>query len=201
MFTGLVQTVGEVVVASGGGDQARTLVVRAADLRPPAVGDSVAVDGCCLTVVAYASGEATFEAATETQRRTTLAGLQAGTRVNLEPALRVGDALGGHWVTGHVDAVGTVRQRREEGSATYLRVQVPAPLMPLCAARGSIALAGVSLTICGVGPEAVEVALIPHTLASTTLGEARVGAPINLEADLLARHIAHLMAHPAASGR
>ena len=201
MFTGLVQAVGEVAEVAGGDSRPRRITLSTGGLRPQQVGDSVAVDGCCLTVVENADGWLTFEAASETLRRTTVGRLRRGSRVHLEPSLRVGDPLGGHWVTGHVDAVATVLGRRLEGSALYLRLGAPAAVLDLCAGQGSVAVAGVSLTISRALAEAFEVALIPHTRAVTTLDDQAVGSALNVEADVMARYLAHLAARRGAGGR
>lgn len=192
MFTGLVETLGTVVAATG--DSPRRLTI-ASSIPPDAVqlGDSVAIDGCCLTVVARGATGLTFEAATETLARTTLGQLGVGTQVNLERALRVGDRLGGHLVAGHVDGLGIVMVREQRGSALYLGVEAPADVARLCAPRGSITIAGVSLTVTDVQQRTVFVGLIPHTLAVTTLNALTRGDAVNLEADLIARYVARLM--------
>ncbi len=198
MFTGLVETVGTVRAASG--DSPRRLTIESslpnAEIK---VGESIAIDGCCLTVVEVSDRGLAFEAATETLKRTTLGLLGAGDRVNLERSLAVGDRLGGHIVTGHVDCIGTVRERDQRGSALYLGIAVPPEVARLTAARGSTALGGVSLTVTEVtGATRGEfglffVGLIPHTLRVTTLGERKIGDSVNVEADLLARYIERLL--------
>ena len=199
MFTGLVEIVGRVARVSGDNPRALTIRSRLPN-RATKVGDSVAIDGCCLTVVKKGTGTLTFEAATETLDRTTLGALRAGDAVNLERALRLGDRLGGHLVTGHVDAVGRVRQRQRRGSALYLTIDVPPELSRLVATRGSITVAGVSLTVTAVGERAFSVGLIPFTLEATTLGALAVGGSVNLEADLLARYVARLLAATSLTG-
>ena len=197
MFTGLIETVGTVRAATG--DSPRRLTI--ASELPGAevkVGDSIAIDGCCLTVVEKGGVELSFEAATETLSRTTLVHLHAGDRVNLERSLAAAGRLDGHMVMGHVDGVGIVRLREQRQSALYLGVTAPTDVLPLVAPRGSIAIAGVSLTVAAVEGELVTVALIPHTLAKTTLEGLKVGARVNLEADILARYVARAMnAHQA----
>lgn len=191
MFTGLVETMG--TVAQRSGDTLRRLTVASA--LPPAdirVGDSIAIDGCCLTVVEKGLQGLTFEAATETLQRTTLGALQVGDNVNLERSLRLGDRLDGHLVAGHVDGVGTVRQREQKGSALYLGIEAPLEVSRLTAARGSITVAGVSLTVTGVEGHVFFIGLIPHTVQVTTLGAMQVGQRVNLEADLLARYVERL---------
>jgi riboflavin synthase len=194
MFTGIVQAVGRIVSAPQGGD-ARRLVVDAATLEASdvAVGDSIAVAGCCLTVVAVerAGGAArfAFDVSDETLACTT--GLDAAAEVNLEKALRLADRLGGHLMTGHVDGVGTVAEVRPAGEGSVrLAVDAPAALAPFIAAKGSIAVDGVSLTVNGVAGARFHVNLIPHTLAVTTLRRLAPGARVNLEVDLIARYVA-----------
>jgi riboflavin synthase len=156
------------------------------------LGESVACSGVCLTVVERGGGVVSFDAVPETLARTTVGGWRAGTAVNLERALALSDRLGGHLVQGHVDAVGRVISRAAEGQGARLRIALPAPIAPLVAEKGSIAVDGVSLTVAAVGRDWFEVALIPETLARTTLGGAQPGIPVNLEADVVARHVARL---------
>jgi riboflavin synthase len=199
MFTGLIETVGTVRAATG--DSPRRLTIASelpqVDVR---IGDSIAIDGCCLTVVEKAGVELSFEAATETLSRTTLSHLHAGDRVNLERSLLAGGRLDGHLVMGHVDGIGVVRIREQRESALYLSVTAPSDILPLVAPRGSIAVAGVSLTVADVADGMVTVALIPHTLAKTTLESLRVGSRVNLEADILARYVARLVGTPELRG-
>ncbi|MEX0978507.1 MAG: riboflavin synthase [Pirellulales bacterium] len=188
MFTGLVQclaTVREVQAAGPG----RRLVIHAPSIsRRAAVGDSIAINGCCLTVVANAQECLSFEAGPETLTRTNLGQLSVSSQVNLEPSLRVGDPLGGHYVTGHVEAVGTLASRRDEGDWSTLEFSFPAELARYMVGKGSIAVDGVSLTLVDVGQDRFSVALIPHTLSATTLGSLRVGDRVNLETDILAKY-------------
>lgn len=205
MFTGLVRGVGtlERVVPAA---EKRTLVVAAAlDEADRSLGASVSVSGVCLTVVAANARSFTVEAAFETLARTTLGGLRVGSRVNLEPALRLGDALGGHLVSGHVDGLAHLRSRAEHGDAVEMWFDVPAALLPYVAVKGSVCLDGVSLTVNAVDARGFAVGLIPHTLAVTTLGARGVGDALNLEVDLLARYVARLLqfadgAAPARTG-
>jgi riboflavin synthase len=158
-----------------------------------ATGDSIAVSGCCLTVVERDGDVVAFDAVPETLRRTTLGGLAAGGRVNLEDSLRAGEPLGGHFVQGHVDGVGEVASLEPEGDGARLAVRAPAELRRYLAPKGSIAVAGVSLTVAALTDDGFEVALIPHTLAVTTLGELIPGDRVNLETDVLARHVERLL--------
>jgi riboflavin synthase len=193
MFTGIVAAVGRIVSATPVAG-ARRLVVAcgALDARDVAIGDSIAVAGCCLTVVAIEPGaeaRLAFDVSAETLACTT--GLSDEGDVNLEKALRLADRLGGHLMTGHVDGVGTVAAVAPDGAGSVrLDVDVPAALAPYVAAKGSIAVDGVSLTVNGVGGTRFHVNLIPHTLAVTTLHRLAPGARVNLEVDLIARYVA-----------
>jgi len=162
-----------------------------------ALGESVANSGACLTVVERGGGLVGFDAVPETLARTIIGGWRPGTRVNLERALRLSDRLGGHLVAGHVDAVGEVLARKPEGQGARLTISLPPALAPLVAEKGSVAIDGVSLTVASAGRDRFEVALIPETLARTTLGEATPGRLVNLEADVVARHVARLREFPA----
>jgi riboflavin synthase len=201
MFTGLVSDMGlvERVAPRQGGARLsiRPTAIRVDDLAP---GESVACSGACLTVVERGGGVVSFDAVPETLARTTLGSWGPGTRVNLERALALGDRLGGHLVQGHVDAVGEVLRRTPEGQGARLTVSLPASIAALVAEKGSIAVDGVSLTVAAVTRDRFEVALIPETLARTTLGDARPGTKVNLEADVIARHVARL-GELAAGGR
>jgi len=190
VFTGIVRERGRVVSASrngdGGGLELRVAAPETASRA--AIGDSVSVAGCCLTAVAVADGELAFDAVPETLARTTLGQLAEGADVNLEPALRAGEPLGGHYVQGHVDGLGRVRSLED----ALLRLDVPPELLRYCVEKGSLAVDGVSLTIAALGDDSVEIALVPHTLAATTLGSLRPGAPVNLEVDVLAKYVERL---------
>ena len=195
MFTGIVQAVGEVTASAAAADGARIDVASGAlPLADVRIGDSVAVSGCCLTVVAMTAATLSFDVSAETLRCTT--GFALGRRVNLELALRLADRLGGHLMSGHVDGVGTVTAMAAVAGDPYgswrLAVDAPAPLSRLIAAKGSISVDGVSLTVNDVRGGNFAVNLIPHTLAATTLGMLTAGAAVNLEADLVARYVARL---------
>jgi riboflavin synthase len=155
-------------------------------------GESIAVDGACLTVVETRGDEFLVQASEETLRRTTLGRLASGARVNLERAMRLGDRLGGHLVLGHVDAVGEVRSRASEGDALVLVFSLPAPLSPFFVEKGSVAVDGVSLTVNELSADHFTVALIPETQARTTLGKKAAGERVNLEADLIGKYVARL---------
>ena len=195
MFTGIVRELGVVVEAedAGGG---KALVVRAPETAScTGVGASVAIDGCCLTATATDGGTIAFHAVPETIARTTLGALEPDRRVNVEPALRAGEELGGHYVQGHVDAVGNIRSVEEEGEGLRVFVEAPARVLRYCVEKGSITVDGVSLTVAELGDDAFAVALVPHTLAATTLSELRPGHEVNLEADVLAKYVERLISH------
>ena len=192
MFTGIVRERGRVVAARRNGDGLELRIAAPETAEGTSVGDSIAVAGCCLTAVTVNDGELGFDAVPETLRRTTLAELTEGAEVNLEPALRAGEPLGGHYVQGHVDGVGRVRSREPEGDGARLGLDVPPELLRYCAEKGSLAVDGVSVTIAGLADVGVEIALVPHTLAATTLGALQPGEPVNLEVDVLAKYVERL---------
>jgi riboflavin synthase len=210
MFTGIIEATGTVSALERREDGARLVVTTALDVGGLPLGASIAVDGVCLTVVDRAAGgpESRFAAdlGPETLACTTLGALRPGARVHLERPLRLGDALGGHLVSGHVDGVGTVVARREVGDALELEIRAPAGVAGTLVPKGSITVAGASLTInyCGTlggshtpddsaGAVVFGVTLIPHTLAVTTLGALAVGAAVNVEGDLIAKHVDRLV--------
>ena len=201
MFTGLVSDMGVVERVEPRSGGARLLLrprrIRAEDL---ALGESVACSGCCLTVVEHGNGLAAFDAVPETLARTTLGSWRAGTPVNLERALTLADRFGGHVVQGHVDAVGEVLAVVPEGQGARMTISLPAAVARLVAEKGSIAVDGVSLTVARAHRDRFEVALIPETLARTTLGQAGPGTQVNLEADVMARHVARLHEFAPAGG-
>jgi riboflavin synthase len=194
VFTGLVRAVGTVVDLDAAGGLAIDAPELAADAK---VGDSIAIDGACLTVVACDGDVLAFDAVPETLARTCLGGLAAGSRVNLEPALRAGDALGGHYVQGHVDGVGSVRSVDEEEQGRRVWFDAPPDVLRYVVEKGSIAVQGASLTVVGVDERGFAVALIPHTLEVTTFGDLRPGIPVNLEADVLAKYVERLVSRDA----
>ena len=190
MFTGIVRELGTVETFDG----SRLVVVAPETAATAALGDSVAVAGVCLTVVANENGRLAFDAVPETLSRTALGGLRPDGAVNVEPSLRVGDPLGGHVVQGHVDAVGRVRSVTPEGDGRRVWVDAPESVVRYCIEKGSVAVDGVSLTIAAFDDDGFEVALIPHTLAVTTLGSLEPGDEVNLEADVLGKVVERLVA-------
>jgi riboflavin synthase len=194
VFTGIVREKGRVVSAELNGD-GRSLTLRIAAPQTAAatsLGDSVSVAGCCLTAVEADDDELVFEAVPESLARTTLAGLGEGAEVNLEPALRVGEPLGGHYVQGHADGVGRVRSLEPDGDGARLWLEVPPEILRYCIEKGSLAVDGVSLTIAAVDDRGVAIALVPHTLRETTLSALESGDGVNLEADVLAKYVERL---------
>ena len=193
MFTGIVRELGVVVTVeeAGGG---RELVVRAPETASGVkLGDSVAVDGVCLTAAAVDGERIAFHAVPETLARTTLGALQPDERVNVEPALRAGDELGGHYVQGHIDGIGRIQSVEAEGEGLRVFVEAPDDVLRYCVEKGSITLDGVSLTVAELAADAFAVALVPHTLAATTLAELRPGQQVNLEVDVLAKYVERLV--------
>jgi riboflavin synthase len=193
VFTGIVRERGRVASVEGDGSGIRIRLDAPLTADEVAIGDSVSLSGCCLTVVETANGTLAFDAVPETLSRSSLDGLEAGAELNVEPALRAGDPLGGHYVQGHVDGVGTVRAVESEGEGRRIWFDAPAEVLRYCVRKGSVAVDGVSLTIAGLDDTGFAVALIPHTLAATTLGTLATGARVNLEADVLAKYVERLV--------
>jgi riboflavin synthase len=193
VFTGIVRERGRVVSADGGSQGLRLEIEGPLTAALTAPGDSVSIDGADLTAESVADGRMSFHAVPETLRRTNLARLVPGAEVNLEPALRAGDPLGGHYVQGHVDGLGRVRSLEPEGEGARLVVEAPPELMRLCVEKGSVTVQGVALTIADLADDAFAVALIPFTLAETTLASLQPGDPVNLEVDVLAKYVEKLV--------
>lgn len=193
MFTGLVETVGTVASIESLGEQARlTLEIPfAAELAP---GDSVAVNGCCLTVAHHTDHNASFDLLAQTLRVTSLGGLVTGSRVNLERAMQIGDRFGGHFVQGHVDATGTITRLEASGQDHILGVTLPPDIHRLCVDKGSLAVDGISLTIAELHENEAVFWITPHTWEHTHLHAAHIGQAVNLEADMLAKHVEKLLA-------
>jgi riboflavin synthase len=195
MFTGIVQDIGRVEsLTPRGGDVRLAIRVGRLDLSRIALGDSICVQGCCVTAVTLGSETFTADLSRETLDRTTLGGLAVGAAVNLEPALRAGDALGGHLVSGHVDGVALVVSQTTDARSTRVVIEAPATLARFIAAKGSVTLNGVSLTVNEVNGARFGVNLIPHTREVTTLGGLVPGATLNLEIDQVARYVERLLA-------
>jgi riboflavin synthase len=193
MFTGIVRELGRLEARDGGAERTRLRIRAPRTAETAAVGDSVAVNGVCLTAVAVADGAIAFDAVPETLARSALGGLEPGDALNVEPAVRAGDPLGGHMVQGHVDGVGRVVSVDPEGDGKRLTLAIPAELERFCVEKGSITVDGVSVTIAALAGRRVEVALVPHTIDATTLGALAPGAAVNIEADVLAKHVERLL--------
>ena len=193
MFTGIVREVGRVAGCDGSGGGIRLSVHGRATAAEVERGDSVAVSGVCLTVSNIAGEILAFDVVPETLGRSSLARVAPGGHVNLERALRAGEALGGHIVQGHVDGGASIRSVRREGDGHRLEIELPSSLARYCAVKGSIAVDGVSLTIAALAATSFEVALVPHTLATTTLGSLEPGDEVNLEVDVLAKYVERLL--------
>ena len=193
MFTGIIHTTGRLERRGAHDGGARLTFAASRPLPGLAIGESIAVNGACLTVTSRNGRRFTADVSPETLRRTTLGQLPPGTRVNLERALRVGDRIGGHVVQGHVDGVGQLEAIKPERQWFLYRFRVPRTLIPYLVEKGSIAVDGVSLTVFGCRGPSFTVALIPHTLKESTLGERKTGDRVNLEADVLLKYIATLV--------
>ena len=189
MFTGIIEEVGALESLAGGEITIRAKKV----LEDVALGDSIAVNGICLTVTHFDAAHFTADVMPETVRRTSLAELKRGSRVNLERALTLRSRLGGHIVSGHIDGVGTIAAMQEEGNAILLTVRAGADILRYIVEKGSVALDGISLTVARVGTTDFTVSLIPHTRTVTNLGAKRVGSPLNIETDILGKYALKLL--------
>jgi riboflavin synthase len=194
MFTGIVHSLADVFAVHREGAGRRLEIICPRIAGTAAIGDSIAVNGCCLTVVELSGDRLAFQAGAETLSRTNLGELAPGGKVNLETSLRAGDQLGGHIVMGHIDAVGTVMSRDDDGEWTTMWFGYPVRLAGEIVQKGSIAVDGVSLTLVDVENDRFSVALIPHTLRVTTLGNRRPGDRVNLETDILGKYVARQLA-------
>jgi riboflavin synthase len=194
MFTGLVESLATVRELRPEDPGVRLVISDAAIAGRAKIGDSIAINGCCLTVVELDGADMAFEAGAETLSRTNLGRLKAGSMVNLEASLRLGDSLGGHLVAGHVDAVGHLDRREDDAQWSTMWFTVPRELTRQMASKGSVAIDGVSLTLVDVTDNSFSVALIPHTLSVTTLGNLKPGDAVNLETDLLAKYVERQLA-------
>lgn len=194
MFTGIIIATGRLAsLTEKGGDLELGIDAAALDLQRVAIGDSVSVQGACLTVTRKQDTCFYADVSRETMAKTTLGALKPGSKVNLEPSLRAGDALGGHWVSGHVDTVGKLRALVQDARSWRLEFELPASLMRFVAPKGSICVNGVSLTVNNVDGRRFDVNIIPHTLQATTLGELEIDDGVNIEIDVIARYLDRLM--------
>jgi riboflavin synthase len=193
VFTGIVREVGSVEAIERSGESAGLRVRAPKTAAATGVGESVSVSGVCLTAIEASGDVLSFQAVPETMRRSSLGRLRNGAKVNLEPAARAGEPVGGHIVQGHVDGVGCVRAVEREGDGELVEVELPPGLERYVVEKGSIAVEGVSLTVAAVGRGSFSVALVPHTLAATTLGDLTPGDHVNLEVDVLAKHVERLL--------
>ena len=189
MFSGLVEELGTVVELLDQGPGKRLVIEAGCVAEDAAIGDSIANNGCCLTIVEIDGSRLSFDAGTETLKRTSLGNLAPGSRVNLERSLKLGDRIGGHLVTGHVDGLSYLNKREDDQDWSTFWFSIPNDRHRQMASKGSIAVDGVSLTLVDVTTEQFSVALIPHTLKMTTLGQLNVGDSVNLETDLLAKYV------------
>jgi len=194
MFTGIIQAVGKIGrIEPRGGDSRLSVETGALDLRDATLGDSIAVNGVCLTAIEYDGARFAADVSGETLTRTTLGGLKTGSEVNLELALQPTTRLGGHLVSGHVDGVGEIVERRADGRSVRFTVRAPERLARYIAEKGSICIDGISLTVNGVHGAQFDLNIVPHTLEETTLHAARVGQKVNLEVDVIARYLERLL--------
>jgi riboflavin synthase len=195
MFTGIVREVGTVASITGGDEGIRLEIEAPATAPLVDIGGSVAINGVCLTAESVEPPRLTFHAVPETLSRSTLGEIVRGAAVNLEPALRVGDAMGGHIVQGHVDGIGRVQSVEFEGEGLRVIVEAPGDTLRYCVEKGSITVEGVSLTVAELHDDAFGLALIPHTIAETTLALLVPGQRVNLEVDVLAKYVERLLSH------
>ncbi|MEP4079169.1 riboflavin synthase [Haloferula sp.] len=192
MFTGLIESTGRVLDLEARGEQAR-LTLEIPFFQELELGESVAINGCCLTVAELADGKTGFDVLTQTLKVTSLGDLASGARVNLERALRAGDRLGGHFVQGHVDDTGKIETLQARGQDHLLEIRLPEEIARLCIDKGSIAIDGISLTIAELEETLARFWIIPHTMERTNLSTKAAGQRVNLEADVLAKHVAKLL--------
>jgi len=193
MFTGLIEDLGTLRDIRSGADQAVLSIGTVLPMAELALGESIAINGVCLTVTRFAEGTFSADVSPETLDRTTLGRLSVGARVNLERALRLSDRLGGHLVTGHVDGLARIVERRQDGNAWRFRFQGDADLCRQLVDKGSVAVDGISLTVNEVQDDSFSLAVIPHTLGMTTLQERKVGDEVNVETDLIGKYVARFL--------
>ncbi|MGE0156490.1 MAG: riboflavin synthase [Geobacter sp.] len=200
MFTGLIECTGSLVALRRGGQSAVLEVSAPLPADQIVIGDSIAVNGVCLTVTAMTAGRFSFDVSPETVARSTFQAAAPGAAVNLERALRMGGRLDGHLVTGHVDCIARLESRSQRDNATQLTFRLPSEYARLLVEKGSVAIDGISLTVNEVGPERFGVTIIPHTLAKTTLADLKVGGTVNIETDIIGKYVARLLAPHAGGG-
>jgi riboflavin synthase len=192
MFTGIIQHIGTIAALEKGGDW-RVVIEADMDLSKTPMGASIACSGCCLTVVELVAGGFAVQVSGETLAKTTIGSWGVGTKINLEPSLKMGDEMGGHIVSGHVDALASIKSIQKDGDSHRLTLQIPANLVRFVAPKGSITLDGISLTVNEVRGDTFGVNIIPHTWAHTTFGSKKEGDRLNLEVDMLARYVARML--------
>jgi riboflavin synthase len=200
MFTGLIIELGEVSGIERRGRNARLAVKGRAILKDIAVGDSIAINGVCLTVTNIERDIVSFDVSGETLLSTNLGGLKRGNKVNLEPSLRPDSKMGGHFVTGHVDGVGRIRSRMLEGNAERVEIEAPAEVLHYLVRKGSVTVDGISLTVVDVFKDAFSLVIIPHTASLTTIGFKKIGDTVNLEPDMLAKYVEKFLRKDAPAG-
>lgn len=193
MFTGLIEGTGTLLRTERHGPDARMVISPAFQMDKPVLGESISVDGACLTVVDFGQGSFGADVSAETLARTTLGRKTSGSRVNLERALRLGDRLGGHLVTGHVDGIGVLKERKVVGRSLRLAFEASSEIITFVIEKGSIAVNGISLTVNTVLSAGFEVNVVPHTASMTTLADLQIGAEVNLETDLIGKYVHRLV--------
>lgn len=199
MFTGIIEGLGTLTAVRPIGQGARLTLESGISLADTAVGDSIAVNGACLTAVAISGNHFEVDVSPETLRLTTLGSARVGNRVNLERALRLSDRLDGHLVSGHIDGIGSLKQRKQKGNAVLVTISVPRELTRYMIHKGSVAVDGVSLTINNLEPESFEVSIIPHTAGLTTVGFKEPGSRVNIETDIIGKYIERFVTIPGGS--
>lgn len=199
MFTGLIEGKGKLIRIDRQGTDIRMVIQGYPGLHDLVLGESIAIDGACLTVAAFQGSVFTVDVSSETLSRTTLGKKQTGDHLNLERALRFGDRLGGHLVSGHIDGLGVLRSRKQDGRSWRLSFTVPSELSRTIIEKGSIAINGISLTVNGCGEGRFDVNIIPHTFAETTIGDLQIGDEVNIETDLIGKYVEKLLRGHAAT--
>ena len=197
MFTGIIEELGTIKSITTSGEGMKLNIMADIVLSDAKLGDSVAVNGACLTVTSFTNSMFSVDVMPETFRATSLSKLQVGSKVNLERALAVGDRMGGHFVTGHVDGVGTITKITPYDNAQNYTINIDKELLKYCVYKGCITVDGTSLTIFGVNPDSVNLAIIPHTVINSVIGSKKVGDIVNIECDMLGKYVANLIHHQA----